>query len=345
MRSACRVVVLVSLLAASTTSAARPARIVVFDGWATPRGLQVGGRVLQDHGERPPDPRRGAVDNLLDTLDDLESDEVRHVDVRVRVGDAEYAATTDADGDFAVVVRSPTGLALPAGAQPVVVELAAPGWSAPPGRGLVHSWADTGVALISDIDDTVVQTFVPDKLKMAATVLTKNARQLEPVVGAAANYAAARDAGVAAFLYLSGSPQNLYPRLRTFLDDHSFPGGPLFLKNLGDDKLLAHDEYKLSRLQRIAEALPGFRFVLVGDSGERDPEIYRAFQKRHPDRVAAVVIRKVPGSRHLSPARFAGFTVVDDVYGSAGIIAAVVPRAPPPATVAAPPTAPAPTRQ
>jgi phosphatidate phosphatase APP1 len=109
------------------------------------------------------------------------------------------------------------------------------------------------------------------------------------------------------------------------------------LKNLGEDALFAHDDYKLGRLEQLATSFPGLRFLLVGDSGERDPEIYRAFQKKHPDRVVAVVIRKVPGSRHLEPARFAGFVVVDDVYPSSQILSGVVPPA-----SAAVPAAPAP---
>jgi phosphatidate phosphatase APP1 len=331
MRPALVVACLACLTSSSSSDAGpvRQARVVVYDGWATANQLHVGGRVLEDHADVAADAGRGALANIADSLAALESDEVRHIDVRVQVGAAIYGATTDADGVFEVVVQTPT-LGLPPGPVPVEVQLASPTWTAAPGRGLVHSFAAPGLVLVSDIDDTVVKTWVPDKLKMAATVLAKNAKQLEPVVGAAANYSAAGAAGVVAFFYLSGSPQNLYPRLRTFLDDHSFPGGPLFLKNLGDDKLLAHDEYKLSRLESIATALPGSRFVLVGDSGERDPEIYRTFQSRHPDRVVAVVIRKVPGSKHLEPARFAGFATVDDVYGSEQVIARLLPPLPSP---------------
>jgi phosphatidate phosphatase APP1 len=308
--------------------ATKQARVVVYDGWGTPEGFRVSGRVLEDHGERAPRPDASALDNLGASLDALESDEVRGVDVVIHVGSATFSATTDADGVFEVVCKGLSGRqALPPGPIAVDVELAARGFSAPRATGFVHIVDGAGVALVSDVDDTVVKTHVVDKVKMAGTVLLRNARQLEPVIGAAENYVAARDAGVVAFFYLSGSPQNLYPRLRTFLDDHDFPRGPIVLKNLGDDKLVAHDEYKLSRLERLAAALPRLRFVLVGDSGERDPEIYRAFRDRHPDRVVAVVIRKVPGSRRVEPARFHGFTVVDDFYPTAQTVAQTVAQA------------------
>ena len=325
------------------------ARVVVYDGWGTPDAFRVAGRVLEDHGDAEPTKKASALDNLAATVDALESDEVRGVDVAVHVGLATYSATTDADGMFEVVCKGLSGAqALTPGAVAIDAELLAKDWSAPRATAYVHVVAGDGIALVSDVDDTVVKTYVVDKAKMADTVLLKNARQLEPVIGAAENYVAARDVGVVAFFYLSGSPQNLYPRLRTFLDDHDFPRGPIVLKNLGDDKLFAHDEYKLSRLEALAAAFPRLRFVLVGDSGERDPEIYRAFRAKHPDRVAATVIRKVPGSRHVEAARFDGFTVVDDFYPGAQTIAHLVPApGAPPAraqatTSSAPPTAPTP---
>ena len=133
-----------------------------------------------------------------------------------------------------------------------------------------------------------------------------------------------------AFFYVSGSPQNFYVRLHHFLEDNGFPGGPIVLKNLGDDKLFSQDDYKLGRIEKILAAFPQMRFVLVGDTGERDPEIYRLIRARHPERVVAVVIRKVAGSKHLEPARLAGFTMVDDVYAADDVVARLL--GPPPVT-------------
>lgn len=336
--------VLVVFTAATDVHAGTPkkARVVAYDGWGTPEGFRIAGRVLEDDGEAAPAKDTSVLDNLSASIGALESDEVRGVDVVAHVGRATFSATTDADGVFEIVCKGLAGpQALPPGAVAIDVELAAQGWSAPRSTAFVHIVDGAGIALVSDVDDTVVKTWVVDKVKMARTVLLKNALQLEPVLGAAENYVAAKDAGIVAFFYLSGSPQNFYPRLRTFLDDHDFPRGPILLKNLGDDKLFAHDAYKLSRLERLATAFPRLRFVLVGDSGERDPEIYRAFRDKHKDRVVAIVIRKVPGSRHIEPARFDGFTVVDDFYPTAQTIAQAVAASAAP-TTKAPATAPAP---
>ena len=50
------------------------------------------------------------------------------------------------------------------------------------------------------------------------------------------------------------------------------------------------------------KAFPGRQFVLVGDSAERDPEIYGAAARLYPDRVAAIYIRQV-GERSLDRPR------------------------------------------
>lgn len=305
----------------------KKALIVVYDGWATPSSLRITGRVLEDQGEKLPTKKDSAAFNLWENLKALESDEIPGANVVVAVNGRAFAATADADGVFEVVAKNlPPEERLPLGGLPVVVTLSSPDSHRGEGTGklYVHPDVDT-VGLISDVDDTVVRTFVPDKKRMVAEVLLKNATQLEPVPGAAANYQKAREKGVFAFFYVSGSPQNLYPRLRKYLDDNGFPGGPIVLKNLGDDKLFAQDDYKLNRIEKLLAAFPHMRFVLVGDSGERDPEIYAAIRQKHPDRVVAIVIRKAPGSKHLEASRFKDMITVDDAYADDAVVAAVVP--------------------
>lgn len=315
----------------------KKAVVVVYDGWATPSSLRIAGRVLEDQQEAQPTKDASERRNLWENLKALESDEIRNADVSVVVAGRTFAATTDRDGVFEVVAKNlPDAERLPTGALPVTVTLTAPLTFVGSGRGLLYVHGDdAATGVISDVDDTVVRTFVPDKRRMLQEVLLKNATQLEPVTGAAKNYQRTAAAGASAFFYVSGSPQNFYLRLRQFLDDNGFPAGPIILKNLGSDKLFSQDDYKLKRIEQLLATFPQMRFVLVGDSGERDPEIYATVQKRHPERVVAIVIRKAPGSKHLEAARFAGMVTVDDAYQSDDVIAALLPT-----STAAPPTAP-----
>lgn len=302
------------------------ALVVVYDGWGTPTAFALSGRVLEDQGTRAPNAEAGAADNIVDNLKALESDELRDVEVRINVGAAGYTATTDADGVFTLKVKGLSPLAAMAtGEVPVSVSVAAPARvraEAGHGRLFIHDGPIIGV--ISDVDDTVVKTHVTDKSKLVDAVLFRNSRQLEPVDGAAAAYRKAKERGARAFFYLSGSPQNFYQRIQDYLSTQSFPAGPLLLKNLGADKLTQQEGYKLARIEELLASLPQMRVLLVGDSGEKDPEIYAEAKRRHPDRVLGVVIRKTPGSDG-GPARFAGMIAVDDRYATDEVLAALLP--------------------
>ncbi len=292
--------------------------VLLADGYAQPTSLRVWGRVLSPKARAKEGKDDAPLKNLARTLSDLDTDELRGVDVNVTVAGQTFVTTTDKDGVFVVRVK---GLQKPL--SPGVLPVEATALSSKATASLYVAPAE-GIAVVSDVDDTIVKTWVTDKLKMAGVVLTKNATQLEPVVGASAAYRRAAKEGAVAFFYLSGSPQNLGLRLQQFIVDHDYPRGPLLLKNLGKDSLFSHDSYKLSRLEELANAHPKLRFVLVGDSGERDPEIYRTFREKYPERVVAIVIRKVPGSKHVEPLRFANMTLVDDVYPDDAVIAVAV---------------------
>lgn len=331
LRSGRRIADIVKGLALGAITVAAPrafaeqrVAVVVYDGWGTPTSFSLSGRVLEEQGERAAALAAGEAENIVDNLKALESDEVRGAHVRVTMAGRTFSATTDDDGVFVVEAKGlPQAQALPLGAVPVRVALVkTAGLVGRDGEGhvFIHDPARPFVAVVSDIDDTIVKTHVTDTLKLAATVLLKNAAQLEPVEGAAACYRKARDAGVAQFFYLSGSPQNFHRRLRTYLDLQGFPAGPLLLKNIGDDSLTQQQGYKAQRLERLLRDLPSMRIVLVGDTGEKDPEIYAELRRRHPDRVAGIIIRKTPGVM-VPPARLEGMVSVDDRYAPEDVIA------------------------
>ena len=301
--------------------------VVVYDGWGAANGFFVSGRVLEDDEAKVPQTDHHETQNLVENLKALESDEIRGETVRVTVAGRVYASTTDADGNFSVRVQGLTGNdTLPTGRLPVAAELVPSSRIKTAARGggeLVILQEGPFVAVISDIDDTVVKTFVTDKRRLAATVLLKNATQLESVVGAAANYVAAQHAGAAAIFYLSGSPQNLYRRLQHFLHAAGFPRGPLLLKNIGEDSLFVQNEYKHQRIESLLKMFPQMSVVLVGDSGEKDPEIYRAVRAAHPTRVRGIVIRHAPGSDGTA-SRFVDCVLVHDAYATDDVVARLV---------------------
>jgi phosphatidate phosphatase APP1 len=160
--------------------------------------------------------------------------------------------------------------------------------------------ASARFGVISDIDDTVVWTHAADRLRMLWTLLRTNAHTRRPFEGVAAFYralaaGAGGDEGNPIF-YVSSSPWNLYAPLVEYLDTQRIPLGPLLLKDFGDHTLFTsgdHGSHKHASIERIMARYPALPFVLVGDSGEQDPEIYSEVVRAHPERVRVVYIRSV----------------------------------------------------
>lgn len=310
------------LLAAGVSAPAAadddPARIIVFPSHGRPGAFTVHGRVLEDEGDRRPG--GGAWHNVVATLRALETDEIEGAVVEIEIAGRVWRARTDDDGIWRIDVRR-TGAPLPVGPLKVRARLVdGRGHPAPPAEGVLHVLADgPGVGVITDFDDTVAVSHVTDKLRLVAGVLTRSATRIEPVRGAAEAFRRAARAGAAGFVYLSASPHNLIDRVTGFLRHNGFPSGAVLLRNFGEDPLDTK-RYKLGRIREVLRAHPGLRFVLVGDSGEADPEIYARIRGEHPGRIAAIVIRRVPADRS-PPERFAGMVVVDDFARAPGLIA------------------------
>jgi len=151
---------------------------------------------------------------------------------------------------------------------------------------------DARFAVVSDIDDTVVYTHVMSKVRMLLTIAFSNAYTRKPFEGVAAFYRALH-AGRNPFFYVSKSPWNLYVPLAEYLQLQGLPEGPLFLRNLG---LRMPRDHKCVAISALLEAYPKLPFILIGDSGESDPEVYGDIVRRHPDRIRVIYIRSI--NRH-----------------------------------------------
>jgi phosphatidate phosphatase APP1 len=258
--------------------------ILPYRGYGTADKLLLQGRVLEDRGFVEPDPRATRWRNLVEFLKRIESDEVPFVRLRARLGPSVQDVQADREGYFRIE--------LPArcrgGWHEVWLELTEHPAVRTKGRVLVPS-AKARFGVISDIDDTVVHTGVERKLRMLVSLALSNARTRKPLPGVAAFYRALH-AGVNPVFYVSKSPWNLYLPLVEYLRMQGLPEGPVFLRNLG---LRMPRDHKARVIGELFAAYPRLPFVLVGDSGEDDPEVYAALVRRHPRRVRAIYIRSV----------------------------------------------------
>jgi phosphatidate phosphatase APP1 len=89
----------------------------------------------------------------------------------------------------------------------------------------------------------------------------------------------------------------LYDVLVEFFDLNDIPAGPLLLRDWGVNakELLptSHGSHKRDAIQQILDTYPELLFLLIGDSGQEDPEIYADIVRRNPGRVQAIYIRDV----------------------------------------------------
>jgi phosphatidate phosphatase APP1 len=272
----------------------RGGKIVVspYRGFGRPNELLVRGRVLV---ERPITRVREAESlwrNLVNTYHRFKSDEVAGAKVRVSYRDAVVETVSDDEGHFTAILK-PAQMAEHTLWHQVAVELPDHGTSAVTEVMMPSEAASFGV--ISDIDDTIVQTNATNLLRMVRSIVNNAAARL-PFEGVAELYQALHVERNPIF-YVSSSPWNLYELLQDYLDINRIPHGPMLLQDWGiDDKTLilaSHTEHKLAQIQTILEYYPWLKWVLIGDSGQHDPEIYLEVIRTHRERVLAVLIRDV----------------------------------------------------
>jgi hypothetical protein len=183
------------------------------------------------------------------------------------------------------------------------------------GSGHIQLIAPQGRSVISDIDDTIKIT----EILAGTKVVIRNTffRDFAAVPGMAQMY---RDFGDAAFHYVSGSPYQLYRPLAAFLfkAETGFPEGTFHLKTVRTNLLSATSwedlqdlvgenatfNQKIAQISEIMTRFPGRKFILIGDSGEKDPEVYREIQKNFPAQVEEIRIRD------LNIARLQGMRII-----------------------------------
>ena len=155
----------------------------------------------------------------------------------------------------------------------------------------------TGLSVISDIDDTIKVSEVLDKEALIQNIFFK---KYVTTAGMPEYFKHLSKQG-AFFHYVSASPWQLYPSLKPFMDQH-YPKGTFSLRHfrITDSSFikffLSSQDYKIKTIRNIIRRYPQHQFILVGDSGEKDPEIYAQIYVEFPDNIQNILIRKVSDS-------------------------------------------------
>ncbi|WP_052367250.1 App1 family protein [Paraoerskovia marina] len=161
------------------------------------------------------------------------------------------------------------------------------------------------LGVVSDIDDTVLVTALPRPLVAAWNTFARHPSARHTVPGMAGLYRGIQAAHPdAPFVYLSTGAWNTAATLRRFLQTHGFPAGPLLLTDWGPTNtgwFRSGPEHKNAELDRLVQEFPDVRWLLIGDDGQHDPEIYARAARLYPDHVAGIAIRELtPGQQLLA---------------------------------------------
>ncbi len=241
-------------------------------------------------------------------------DSERRKDLRVRFADGSEAALprTRADGRSSTQVDADAALVGADGS--VTFELVMPAGDQRRFAGRAVWVDDEGVSVVSDIDDTIKLSRVTDRREL---LLNTFARPFAAAPGMAARYRDLAREPATRFHYVSSSPLQLLPPLARFLDASGFPAGSMHLRETTSLRRLFGKgtdsrTHKLTTIRALLADFPRRRFVLVGDSGEHDPEIYADIARAHPGQVIAIGIRDVTGEPRDAARYRATFAGLDE---------------------------------
>lgn len=171
--------------------------------------------------------------------------------------------------------------------------------------GTLHFVPPEGITIVSDIDDTIKITNVVDKKEMLRNTFL---RDFSPVPGMAQVYRqwcllsdTKKEVPHVHLHLLSASMFQLYEDLEQFRHNHDFPPCTYTLKIVRPKdapqtiRILLEDAFDFKRrsLVRILESFPKRQFILVGDTGEKDPHVYASIAKDYPHQILGIYLRLV----------------------------------------------------
>ncbi len=259
-----------------------------YIGYSTPDGLILRGRVLSKLERSSPQENQRKWTNFRQMLQLFITREVAQVEVT----SGEVRGRSDEEGYFTLKLERPTE----SGWQELPVRLAGVA-EAVSCKALVVR-VDAQFLVISDIDDTVLQTGAYVLWRNLWTSLTGNSLTRTVFPDAIDLMQRLSDEGRNPIFYVSSSPWNFHHFLEQVFARTGLVLGPLFLRDLGvsESQFITgtHGDHKGGSIDTILAAVPDIPVILMGDTGQHDAQVYRDAIARHPDRIKAVVLRE-PG--------------------------------------------------
>ena len=280
-----------------------PVIIYPYRGYGNGKKIYIEGRILEKehmiHGEG--EENNNLWNNLRKIWKRYESDEIPGVGIEADMKGVVGNAVSDEDGFFKLEFDVPPGKHITDGWHEAILRI-----TEMPFDLEFEETATTWVnicnqnncfGIISDVDDTIIKSEAMNSLKKVQIMLTQNAQKRVSFKGVDKLYHRLVADGRNPLFFVSGSSWNLYDMLIDFCEHQNIPKAPFLLRNLGlnPDQWLKKDTgiYKKQYITHLMQVFNRMPFMLIGDSGQKDPEIYIDIYKQFPEQVKAIYIRHV----------------------------------------------------
>lgn len=293
-------------------------KVILYRGFGSCSSgeIHISGALYEDKGLEKPEGKNSSRENILAMLKRYSGDQIPGAKIRVHFGAEQKNVITEENGIFKLTlplndteektqsrwVNYRAELLDQIGAHinnfDVEGEVLIPG-------------TDAKFGVISDIDDTIMISHSTQTLRKLRLMLTHNSRTRKPFPGVEA-FCRALHQGVDGnssnpFFYLSSSEWNLYDLIDDFCTYNQFPKGVYLLREIKPGLLKlwnqggGNHEHKFDKIIKLFKLYPNLPFVLVGDNGQHDPEIYARVARLYPSRIKAIYIRTVRNrkDRHM----------------------------------------------
>jgi phosphatidate phosphatase APP1 len=285
--------------------------IQAYRGFGNKNHIYIKGRVIENTGLSQPEEQDSIWQNMLAMLKRYASSGIADVEVFADFKGIRRKVRTDEDGFFEFHIRLATGMVDDNDWQYIRLYMKGIGRNIVETHGeilLTRKKAQFGI--ITDIDDTLLISHATNMRKKLRLMLFKNAKTRMPFDGVASFYCALekgssgqKDDYLNPLFYVSSSEWNLYDLLADFCKYHDLPKGPFLLREvkIGLGKIWkaggGDHSHKLDKIRQILQLHGEREFLLIGDSGQHDAEIYSRIAEEFPERIRTIYIRDVRASR------------------------------------------------
>ncbi|MDO1502528.1 DUF2183 domain-containing protein [Winogradskyella maritima] len=292
-----------------------PLQIIAFQSYGTAKHFYVRGRALEDETINLED--KNLINLIVNTWKRFETDEIKNVGLNVKLSNGKiFKVMTDDQGYFKVdepfedldkLANSEGWVTFEVSYDDVNIKRTIQNENRFPAELLIPA-PDAEFGVASDIDDTILHTGVVSYLKWRVVVNTvfRHAKNRIPLKGAADFYHRLHRGSTGdkanPIFYVSHSPWNLYRYLELFLKQNDFPKGPILLrsfKTMFKKRQEGEKPQKQNEIINLLETYPHLPFILIGDSGEHDPDIYIEIAEAYPGRIKAIYLRSVKHKKKI----------------------------------------------